>query len=49
MLKPLNKEAAFEAIAEDLELPLVLLPSPDPRSGSSMLEQDRRRACELRT
>ena len=31
MLEPLNKERAFAAIADDLELPLVLLANPDPR------------------
>ena len=39
MLRPLNKEAAFQAIADDLELPLVLLANPDPRVRLVQLEK----------
>ncbi len=39
MLKAQNKEAAFEAIADDLELPLVLLSNPDPRVRLVQLEK----------
>lgn len=39
MLKPLNKESAFAAIAHDLELPLVLLSNPDPRVRLVQIEK----------
>ncbi len=39
MMRPLDKEKAFAAIAEELELPLVLLANPDPRVRLAMLEK----------
>ncbi len=39
MMRPLDKEKAFAAIVEELELPLVLLANPDPRVRLAMLEK----------